>query len=140
MKRNFESLRGPYIQEEEKKKKKVIRSTEAIDPVLKILEEKRKAKKLIVGEEGKEEEEDKEEKRTEKVKEDVEGIKIKEDLMEENRSFYQEVKTKEDEEEVIGLCKKIFEVHNKCKVLTQENQDILNEISLKLMKLEIKWE
>lgn len=49
----------------------------------------------------------------------------------------QEIKTKEDEEEVVALCRKIFEAHERCKVLSQKNQELLNEIEsqMKLLKL-----
>lgn len=106
MKRQIDSLRGPHTQEGDGRERKAKRSTEAIDPVLKILEEKRKERRL-----------------TEEERE------IKVDNL--------EIKTKEDEDEVISLCKKIFEVHGKCNSLVQINQNILDDINSKLTKLSI---
>lgn len=39
----------------------------------------------------------------------------------------EEVKTREDEEEVIMLCRKVSELHDRCKKLAHENQETLRE-------------
>lgn len=129
MKRRSESLKGPYRQERKGvENKRTKRSADAIDPVLRMLEETRKTrmKKMMTTEdvmEGRGGGGRKEKERERKEENKMEGP--------------QEIKTKEDEEEVVALCRKIFEAHERCKVLSQKNQELLNEIEsqMKLLKL-----
>lgn len=67
-----------------------------------------------------------------------EGSDIEKGERSSGKEEIKEIKIKEDEEEVVALCRKIFEVHNKCKALSQRNQELLSDIENKLKLIKIK--